>query len=131
MDSNSNLRFLHLTRVDIEKYRAGDCGSYGMAWLLRFLSNFDASNKLEWIRLEVIISPCWFREACSAAGWGQVDCILAEKFQNLQWLGIDILTGWAGLETHDEIRACMADAHPLLVERGVEVEVLECGIRLW
>jgi hypothetical protein len=119
LEYNSNLNFLYLT--NIEEFCAEDSGR-GMAWLLRFFSSFDTSNKLELIQLQLSDNGK-FREACLAADWGQLDCILAGKFQKLQWLGLQLVPGTRDPEVCSEISQYMLDAHPLLVERGVEVDV--------
>ncbi|KAF8504130.1 hypothetical protein JB92DRAFT_790910 [Gautieria morchelliformis] len=123
LEYNSNIRVLSLTNINIEDVDAVDSG-FGTAWLLRFLSNFDASNKIERIRLQVIIFDTYtFEEAYSAAGWGQVDCILAEKFRKLEELDIQALVASTDPEVYSEIDECMLDAHPMLHERGVPVAV--------
>ncbi|KAF8510305.1 hypothetical protein JB92DRAFT_2940755 [Gautieria morchelliformis] len=128
LEFNSNIRFLRLTNMHV---LAADGvmspKSFGVIWLLRLLSNIDNSNKLEQVRFEIII--CFdYGEACSASGWGPVDCLLAGKLRNLQKLDIQL---WSTTGERDdsfahrgsEIRQCMLDACPLLVERGVSVDV--------
>jgi hypothetical protein len=116
LEFNLNVRFLRLTTIDVVPM---DEERFGLPWLLRFLSNFDASNKLEHIQLEVRIMVFEFREVCSASCWGQVDRILAEKFLKLQKLDVEVSV--YGGDAYDELDQCMLDAHPLLLERGVSV----------
>ncbi|KAF8495348.1 hypothetical protein JB92DRAFT_3143895 [Gautieria morchelliformis] len=121
LEYNSNIRFLSLTDVAID---AVDSGPFGTAWfwLQRFLSNFDASNKIEQIYLEVIIYDTdAFREfVYSAAVWGQVDCILAEKFRKLEKLDINALLM---APEYGEIKESILDGLPMLDRRGVSVTV--------
>jgi hypothetical protein len=122
LEYNSNLNFLYLTNINTEVFCGEECGR-GMAWLLRFFSSFDTSNKLELIQLQVSIDIWMFRDACLADDWCQLDCILAGKFQKLQRLGLELVTGTTKPEVCSEISQFMLDAHPLLLERGVEVDV--------
>jgi hypothetical protein len=125
LEFNSNIRFLRLTNIHMLKSGVVSPKSFGLIWLLRFLSNIDTSNKLEQIQLEAIIGFD-YRQACTASSWEQVDRLLAGKFRKLQKLDIKL---WSTTGERDdsfaysEIRQCMLDAHPLLVERGVSVDV--------
>ncbi|KAF8532514.1 hypothetical protein JB92DRAFT_3103574 [Gautieria morchelliformis] len=125
LEYNSNIRFLSLNYVSIGTLRPVDLKSFGIAWLLRFLSNFDASNKIEHIDLQLVILDIdTFREVCSAAIWGQVDCILAKKFLKPEEVVIrEVLATSADPEVYSEFEECMLHAFPLLVERGVDVDV--------
>jgi hypothetical protein len=117
LEFNPNVSFLLLPTINVAP--TGE-ERFGLPWLLRFLSNFDASNKLEHIQLDVRIGACEFREVCSASCWGQVDRILAEKFLKLQKLDVEV---WVYEGSDDEDGQCMLDVHPLLLERGVSVDV--------
>ncbi|KAF8483155.1 hypothetical protein JB92DRAFT_2837206 [Gautieria morchelliformis] len=122
LEYNSNIRFLSLTDVDID---AMDSEPFGMAWfwLQRFLSNFDASNKIEQIDLELIVFDTdTFAEFVYSAFWGQVDCILAEKFRKLEKLDIMALVASNDPEGY-EIKDCILDGLPMLGRRGVSVDV--------
>ncbi|KAF8512384.1 hypothetical protein JB92DRAFT_2928270 [Gautieria morchelliformis] len=121
LEHNSNIRFLTLTNISIGKLPAV---TLGPAWLLGFLSNIHASNKIEQIFLEVMIFDIdTFREVCSADVWVQVDCILAKKFLKLEGLGLDLLVSSTDLEVYSEIEDIIFDEFPLLAERGVDVNV--------
>ncbi|KAF8512385.1 hypothetical protein JB92DRAFT_3117142 [Gautieria morchelliformis] len=118
---NSNIRFLSLINISIWKF---DAMTLGPAWLLGFLSNIDASNKIEQIHLEVEIDGALTsKEVCSAAVWGQVDCILAEKFRKLEQLEMELVLAYVHPKVYSEIEECVLDAHPLLVKRGVSVAI--------
>jgi hypothetical protein len=125
LEFNPNVSFLHLPTIDFVP--TGEERLW-LPWLLRFLSTFDASNKLEHIQLEVRTYASEFREVCSASCWGQVDRILAEKFLKLQQLNVRLCVSEDADEdlTSDEFSQCMLEAHPLLMERGVSVDV-SCG----
>ncbi|KAF8519460.1 hypothetical protein JB92DRAFT_2004332 [Gautieria morchelliformis] len=88
LEYNSNIRFLSLSNIYIED--TVDYGTCGTAWLQRFLSNIDASNKIEQIKLGVFCTHT-FGEVYSAPGWGQIDCILAGKFRELEEVDIRVL----------------------------------------
>jgi hypothetical protein len=127
LEFNPNIKFLRLTSIPIVEF--GDLGSetFGLAWLLRLLSNFGASNELQGLELGVLINIYEFWEKCPASSWDQVDCILADKFPNLQDLDIELLAtvmeGDADDFEEDVLAQCMLDAHPLLLKRGVSVFV--------
>jgi hypothetical protein len=128
LEFNPNITLLHLANIPIVEFGTLGSETFGLAWLLRLLSNFDASNELQQLELEVLINIYEFWEACPASSWGQVDCILADKFPKLQDLNIQLL---ASVEEQDadndfeeeEIAQCMLDAHPMLLKRGVSVFV--------
>ncbi|KAF8504128.1 hypothetical protein JB92DRAFT_2969062, partial [Gautieria morchelliformis] len=120
LEYNSNIGFLSLTNIDIDE--VGAVGSFGTAWLQRFLSNIDTSNKLELIELGLAFDSHTFEEAYSAPGWGQIDCILSGKFLKLEQLNMELLLS-TDPEVYNEFEQCMLDALPLLVKRGVSVDV--------
>ncbi|KAF8508005.1 hypothetical protein JB92DRAFT_3121338 [Gautieria morchelliformis] len=137
LEFTPNIRVLRLTNISIavplgEMYPE----SFGMNWLLRFLSNIDTSNKLEQIELKGLIGT-EHEEACSPSGWGRVDCLLAGKFRKLQKLDIMLWSPWEDEidrerydDAYGEIAWCMFGAHPLLLERGVSVNV-RCEFGEW
>ncbi|KAF8532695.1 hypothetical protein JB92DRAFT_3151193, partial [Gautieria morchelliformis] len=124
LEFNSNITFLRLTNIDCTQFNSMESDSFGQAWLLRLLSNIGTSNKLEQIELEVLFDTDEFRDMCSASAWGQVDCILAGKFRNLQKLDIQLLaTRHRQFVDVHELAQRMLDVHPLLIERDVSVDV--------
>ncbi|KAF8529955.1 hypothetical protein JB92DRAFT_3106352 [Gautieria morchelliformis] len=124
LEFNPNIRVLRLTNISIA-VPLGEMSRelFGIDWLLCFLSHIDTSNKLEQIEFRGLMGT-GYREACSPSGWGQVDCLLAGKFRKLQKLDIKLSRIWDIIQFEDsEIARCMLDTHPLLVGRGVSVNV--------
>ncbi|KAF8495360.1 hypothetical protein JB92DRAFT_3146955 [Gautieria morchelliformis] len=138
LEFNTALKFLELGTLDMSESFAN---STDLTWLLRFLSNIDASNRLEEIRLEMEIRKDTFeQEDCLA--WKPVDRILADaQFRFLQKLyfmislapeddGVYSLDSEMSLDRlcdsldrlGDFVSMSVVSAFPLLVERGVSVE---------
>ncbi|KAF8509960.1 hypothetical protein JB92DRAFT_3119393 [Gautieria morchelliformis] len=123
LEFNSNIKLLHVIHIDLVLSR-------NLAWLLRFLPNIATSNQLEHILFDVIIDGDTF-EPRDCSVWKQVDCLLAQnqfKFQLLRTLDIKFWVEKVKCDEgdkvqFDEIAQSMVAAHPLLLERGVSVNV--------
>ncbi|KAF8479449.1 hypothetical protein JB92DRAFT_2837796 [Gautieria morchelliformis] len=125
LELNPNIRVLRLTNISLaEPLGDVDPRSIGMDWLLRFFSNIGTSNKIEQIQLEGLIGT-EYRERCSRSGWVQFDRLLAGKFRKLQKLDIMLWATWHENNwfMYTMISLNIRDAHLLLVERGVSVDV--------
>jgi hypothetical protein len=132
LEFNPNINCLHLANISLVEFGTLGSETFGLAWLLRLLSNFGASNELQQLELKVLINRYEFWEMGPDSSWGQVDCILADKFPKLQDLNIQLL---ASVEEHAAdnnfeegaeeaaIAQYMLIEHPMLLKRGVSVFV--------
>ncbi|KAF8515547.1 hypothetical protein JB92DRAFT_2914349 [Gautieria morchelliformis] len=126
LELNPNIRVLRLTNIIVaEPLGEGGPSSFGLDWLLRFLSNIDIFNKVEQIGFDGFIGS-EYMEARLRSGSGKIDRLLAGKFRELQKLNImlrDPLGDWEdNCLMYTKISRGTRDAHPLLVERGVSVD---------
>jgi hypothetical protein len=98
---------------------------------MHFLPTIDAANKLKYIRLDVVL----YDDACvpkEGEVWGDLDTVLARtpgRFQRLRTLAIKFCVRVEELDPEDgevwsdEIGESVVAAHPLLLARGVLVDV--------